>query len=319
MALEFALQWLRGPMKHVQGVLSIVSGYIFQFEGVQVRQLRRRSDCSIHCLVELSDGWAVGDGFGDVSIYDTDAVQCLYVVRHAYPVYTIAALPHNHFVSNADQGFWVVQLPTSRHITFQNDQHSDYKHCILKLVAFPNGIVASITKCGPWVHVWDMHTGCCIHTLNGSGVAADIVTCGDRLLSVHKKVESTAWVWDAQSGAHLQTIALNCLYFKTCTALDEQTMCFHVVGGLFVFNVQTWSLRFERTLDMCSWTTFDDQIMCSSLCNDTLTMLDTNTGAVRVLSCPKIKALQASQVDRMLYIRSGHIVASSKGKLFVWR
>jgi hypothetical protein len=237
-------------------------------------------------------------------------------------VYTIAALSDNHFVSNADHGFWIVQLPISRHISLHNEQHPDRAHCVLKLVSFPNGTVASTTKCGPWVHVWDTKrrgADCYMHTLVGSGPAADITSCGDRLVSVHKKVDATAWVWDVQSGAHLQTVALNSRYFKTFAALDDTKMVFYVVGGFSVFDVQTWTLCFEPTLDVFSWTAFDSHILCSSLRDDTLSVVDINSGAVRTLSAEKFTALRASQVDRLLYIRSGHIVASSEGKLFVWR
>jgi hypothetical protein len=271
-------------------------------------------------LTELSDGWAVGDGFGDVSVFDANAERGLYVVRHTYPVYTIAALDDNQFVSNAEHGFWIVQMPISRHITFKNERHPDHKHCVLKLVSFPNGIVASTTKCGPWVHVWDTtRADCYMHTLVGSGTAADITACGDRLVSVHKKVDAAAWVWDAQSGAHLHTVALNCRYFKTCTALDERTMCFYAVGGFAVYDADTWTMRFEQTLDVFSWTAFDSQIMCSSLRDNALSIVDTNNGAVHILSSDTIEALQANRVDRMLYIRSGHIIASVEGTLCVWR
>lgn len=325
MALAVAIEWLRDPLKHIQGITSIVSSFVFEFEGVQLRQLPRRSDCTIHCLTELTDGWAVGDGFGDVSVFDPNAEHCLFVVRHAYPVYTIAALDDNHFASNGDRGFWVVQMPTAHHVTFKNENHADYNHCILKLVAFPHGIVVSTTKCGPWIHVWDTRrqgTDCYMHTMVGSGTVADIGACGacgNRLVSVHKKVEATAWVWDVETGAHLQTVALNFRYFKSCAALDERTMCFYVVGGFSVFDVKTWTMLFEQTMDVFAWTTFDSQIMCSSLRDDTLSMLDVNTGALRILSSQNIKALQTSQVDRLLYIRSGHVVASMEGKLFVWR
>jgi hypothetical protein len=71
MSLAVALKWLREPLMDIKGVIDIVSSFFFRFQGVQVRELTRRSKSVINCLVPLSNAWAVGDMAGDVTLYDS--------------------------------------------------------------------------------------------------------------------------------------------------------------------------------------------------------------------------------------------------------
>jgi hypothetical protein len=335
MSLQRALEWLRDPLRDIAGLLSIVSGFIFQFEGVQLRRLARQSSRAIHCLVELSDGWAVGDSLGGVSVYDTEAEHCLYVVQQAYAVYTIAPLDHNGFASNAEFGLWVVHdstrtpsVPNRRFVHRTKSRPADEKHCILKLVSYPSGLVVSSTKSGPLLHVWDTKLEGAdfnVRTLVGRGVVADLTASGDQLVSVHKTImdrtnefETTACIWDVQNGVHLQTIELDVRYFKSFIALNEDTLVVFDFGGCHVFDTKTGIKRFERKCVVTSWVNYDSQILCSFFHNG-LALLDVDDGTLQNCSPDQIEALTPSRVDRLLYLRSGRIVVCKDGNLYVWK
>jgi WD40 repeat protein len=334
MVIECALEWLRGPLSDIQGVLAIVSSFIFQFQGVQLRELERSPTHPFYCFAELSDGWAIGDGFGSVSVYDINATRLLYEVKHPYAVYSIAPLSDNAFVSNAEVGFWVARTSLERRITFQTTNYQDHGHCILKLVSFPNGFVVSASKAG-LLHVWDTKldgADCYVRSLPSSEAVADVTKCGEHLASLHKHfasttVETSACIWDMQTGTLLKKIALDFRYFKSFTPLDDKTLVFSTFDGFHVYDVESGAKLFHKRLESTAWTSYDSVILCATpdvdlyatTDNDTLTTLDMQNRAKTFLPSPTVQASLLG-LNGMFYISSGHIIAHDEHRrMFVWK
>ena len=241
MAFACALEWLRGPLMRIQGVIDIVASFSFNFQGVALRVLPRESSPSmIECLVELSHGWAVGDAAGYVSVYDFECEKLLRTYRMHYAVYTIASYGENGFICNSSSGFLVWNNLKSRRVPGADD------HRICKLLSFRGDIAASCSNADERVHVYDLVNvylngqSTVLHSLHGPGRVTDVAKCEDTLVSVHDtQSHVVVWLWDVRRGTHVHSIPLefNNIYNvivnqTTFMFIDEE---FHV----HAYNLET--------------------------------------------------------------------------------
>jgi hypothetical protein len=319
MALEYALEWLRGPLLDIRGVLDIVASFIFQFKGVRVRDLPHQSTIHpiITCLEALSDGLAVGDTAGTIGIYDSQCVGLLKTYHQQSPVHTIAAYgADNGFVCNSWFG-----------VTFHKQDafesfYSHDGHQVFKLITFPDGLIASCSKISKAVHIYirgsisdDMQFRY-LHSLTGNHRAADIVRCGD-LLAVVYQAPGVVWLLDALTGMHVQTLPLACNYVcdlafptKDLMVVLDTTMCLHT----YSLTAQCFEPP-RSAYHIC--TIPDGQLLTLRALGNHFYILDSSSHTI--VSNHDETPLEPANISRMVYVPSGFVVMCQEGRLAVWR
>jgi hypothetical protein len=323
MALEVAREWLQGPLMGISGLIDIVSSFIFQFKGVQVRELPRESGSYITCITELSNGWAVGDEAGNIAVYDAQCEQLLKTYRHLSPVRTMAACgADNGFVFNQTIGI-AYRHNEETHWFCSRDGHN-----VFKLVTFPNGVVVSCSKITTSVHVyiaWGEKKSMVFHfahSMTGLHRAADIVRCGRLLASVHQTKISgpntEVWLWDARRGHHMHTFPLMCSYICNAISLTDGKMLFIDTGfKLHVYSEEKNAYQASKVAHtLCA--TPDGGFLTTRLHDDNF-YLNSN-GFETMVPNQNQTTIPDCLMSHTVYLPSGHVVICHENrKLVVWK
>jgi hypothetical protein len=324
MSIELALEWLRGPLLGIEGVIDIVSSFIFQFKGVQVRELARESDLScINCITCLSDGWAVGDEAGNIGVYDQQCEQLLRTYHHPSPVRTIAAFgAGNGFVFNQTLGMVYRQNEETEGFCSRDGNQ------VFKLVTFSDGLVVSCSKITTSVHVYITWRQPSLkfyfmHSMTGKHRAADIMQCGGLLASVHQTMisgpKTEVWLWDVRRGLHLYTFPLTCSYICDAISLTDDTMVF--IDTSFRVHMCNATKGYEAgkaAYNMCAVP--DGWFLTTRLHNDNFYMLSSDIQSEVIVPNKNQAAIPDCHMSRILYVPSGHVVVCQENrKLVVWK
>lgn len=327
MAVVFAVEWLRGPLRDISGLVNIVSSFCFQFRGVPVRELPRESTSTITCVVCLSDAWAVGDSDGNVSVYDSCCEQLLRTDCHGYPVYTVASFGDNGFVCNAKQGFWV------RHKEKTWLVPSEEAHCIFKLASFPDGTVASCSKLNGVIRIYDLHAASpFLRVLLVPGRVSDIVQCSHMLASVHETEEPpfnvVVWLWDARQGTVVHTIPLQYQFVYNVVAAENKLAFIDPQMRAHVYNLETnRSDVMARTYRLC--TIPDGRFLVTSTVDDAFRVVETSACGVNNEANSEANsevkgeadevAFRAGNICCIMYTPAGYIISCKYNKIAVWK
>lgn len=309
MSVACALDWLRGPLMGIQGVIDIVAGFFFEFQEVMVRDLAKMSARPINCVVELANAWAVGDMDGHVGVYDLQCEQLLCIYRHTHPVYTIANHGENGFICNASCGVWAWNNKKARKIPGVD------AHVILKLVSFPDGVAASCSKVDEIIRVYDLHAKhAATHSLFGPGRTTDLVRCGDTLVSVHETPHApfnlSVWMWDARVGTHLQSLLLEFNWIGNLIATDDAIFFIDPQSFAHAYELETRSHRiFTKTEKMCIIP--DGRILTR---DKTFRMIEANNTVI-----PEVDCGRSIESCLLLYIRTGHVIIWTSVAIHVWK
>ena len=313
MALECALEWLRGPLMGIQGVVDIVASFFFKFQGVKVRVLPRESRSAIECLVALPHAWAIGDSAGYVSVYDLQCKQLLRTYNIRYPVFTIATFGENGFMCNANSGFWVLnnlEPPNSkfRRITGADDRG------ICKLLSFPADIAASCSNTEN-VHVYDI-TRQSTYSLKGPGRVTDIVKCDENTLwSVHNTHSNVAvWLWDVQRGTHLRSIPFEFVLIYNVVATPHTLVFIDPEYCVHAYNLETMHDSIVGTTDRFC-TIPDDRIISSGF--DRFGTIDVLNA--RLLDKPQARSKGVYSNFKFVYVHTGHVIMCNFDEVQVWK
>jgi hypothetical protein len=309
MSLACALEWLRGPLMGIEGVLDMVASFFFQFQELKVRDLPKMSESPINCVVALANGWAVGDMAGHVGVYDLQCERLVCIYRHTNPVYAIANYGDDGFVCNATHGLWVWKNKKARKIPGVD------LHVILKLVSFPDGVAASCSKADKTIRVYDLHAPyAATHSLMGPGRATDLVRCGDFLVSVHQTQEDpfnvAVWTWDARVGTHLQSLSLEFTWIGKVIATDHTIFFIDPQSFAHAFDLDTRAHRiFTKTEELCiipdgRLLTHDESFHIVEATNAVIPDIDSRVG---IDAC------------FLLYVCTGHVLIWNSTRIQVWK
>jgi WD40 repeat protein len=315
MALACALEWLRGPLMGIQGVIDIVASFSFKFQGVPVRVLPRESTSMIACLVEISHCWAVGDAAGDVSVYDFECEKLLRTYRMHYPVYTIASYGENGFMCNANSGFWVWNNLKSRRVPGAD------RAIICNLLSFRGDIAASCSNADERVHVYDLANvylngqSTVLHSLRGPGRVTDVAQYEDTLISVHETHSyGVVWLWDVRRGTHVHSIPLEFNHiYHIHNVIVNQTMFMFIdeESRVHAYDLETKRDNIvARTDRFCAIP--DNRILTSGS--------DSSFGVVDVTNAytsdAQVKA--RSNCFKFVYVRTGRVIVCNLHEVQVW-
>lgn len=319
MALDVALNWLRGPLMDISGLVDMVSSFFFQFRGIPVRELPRESTSTINCLVALTNAWAVGDSAGHVSVFDLQCKRLLRTYRHGHPVYTVASFGENGFMCNAGHGFWVWNNHKSRRVPGEDE------NCIFKLVSFPDGLAASCSKLNGEVHVYDLHgASTFLHILLGPGRVSDIVECGDRLASVHETEDAAfniaVQLWDARRGTIVHTVQLQCPFIYNVISIEHSLVFIDPQLRVHVHDLETGHQDVvAMTYRLCAIP--DGRVLITSVVDDTFQTVELPSPSARP-AAPPDNTKDTSEprgICWMLYSPAGFIVSCKYNKISVWK
>lgn len=312
MALACALEWLRGPLMDIQGVLDMVASFFFKFQGVPVRVLPRESPSTIECLVELTHGWAVGDSAGNVSVYDFECEKLLSIYHMGHPVYTIASYGADGCMCNANSGFWVWNnldpFYLWRYI------YGPYNRSIVKLVSLSGGIAASCSTFDENVHVYNLNHQCSfLHSLKGPGRVTDIARCEeDTLMSVHvTPLQVAVLMWDARRGTHVRSIPLEFNHIHNVFVNQTTFMFIDPESCVHAFDLGTKRDSIVARADRFCVIP-DNHILTSNSASSFGVVDVTNAQA------SDVQVTVWSNHFKVLYVRTGHVIVCHSNQVQVW-
>ncbi len=311
MSLEYALEWLKGPLMGIGGVIDIVSSFIFQFKGVQVRELPRQSDAScINCITALSDGWAVGDDDGHIGVYDLQCEQLLKTYQTGAPVRTIAAFgDDNGLVFN--QVSRIIYRHDEDLVTHWCSSHDGRQ--VFKLVTFPDGLVVSCSKTTTSVHVytWSGKVFHFMHSLTALHRTTDIVRCGLLLASFHQSAifgpNVEVWLWDVRRGHHLHTFPLACSYvYHAISLTDSKIALVDSICRLHVYNEEKNAYEVSKVAStLCALP--DGELLTTRVHDDNFYILAPGDQCETIVHNQKQSASNY-HMSYIFYVPSGHVV-----------
>jgi hypothetical protein len=237
----------------------------------------------------------------------------LRVHHHKHAVFTIAAYgQHDEFICNAKHGFWI--WSKSARLVPPADEA-----CILKLVSFPDGSIASCSKSNKIIHTYQAISLSIIHShlLGGSGLVTDIVNCGGRLVSVHETKEThriEVRVWDVQQGTHMHSLTLDCGFACDVTAAEDTLFFIGSRRYVYAYNLETMCYHIvARTAGMCP---LPDGQMLAQSDKDLYTVEVANSHVPPDGQFTRLREFSCM----MLYVPCGRvIICTSDGKLSVWQ